>query len=143
METVNTIELGDEAIPPDDEVLKGVLGNSYPAYCELIRLFDDHEMTHEWRYYHDGKAWLCKVQKKKKTIVWMSAWKGFMQATIYVPEKFADGIDQLNISETRKAEIRQTKKVGKSTPCIFEIRDNEVLEDFVQVMQFKIALGGG
>lgn len=141
METVNPIELSDEAITPDDGVLKGVLGNSYPAYCELIKLFDDHGMTHVWRYYHDGKAWLCKVQKKKKTIVWMSAWKGFMKATIYVPEKFADGIDRLNISEARKAEIRQTKKVGKSTPCVFEIRDSGVLEDFVRVMLFKIALG--
>ena len=48
METVNTIELSDEAITPDDGVLKGVLGNSYPAYCELIKLFDDHGMTHGW-----------------------------------------------------------------------------------------------
>jgi hypothetical protein len=140
METVNNIELGDETIYPDEEGLKVVLGNSYPAYCDLIKLFDDNKLTHEWRYYHDGKAWLCKVQKKKKTIVWMSAWKGFMQATIYVPEKFTEGIYRLNISETRKVEIRQTRKVGKSTPCIFEVRNSAVLEDFNQVMQFKIAL---
>ncbi|NMC85802.1 MAG: hypothetical protein GYA58_11000, partial [Anaerolineaceae bacterium] len=56
-------------------------------------------------------------------------------------EKFADGINRLNISEARKAEIRQTKKVGKSTPCVFEIRDSGVLEDFVRMMLFKIALG--
>jgi hypothetical protein len=140
METVNNIELGDETIYPDEEVLIGVLGNSYPAYCDLIKLFDDNQMTHEWRYYHDGKAWLCKVQKKKKTIVWMSAWKGFMQATIYVPERFAEGIYGLNLSEARKVEIRQTRKVGKSTPCIFEVRNSEVLEDFIQVMLFKLAL---
>ena len=140
METVNAIELGDETIYPDEGVLKGVLGNSYPAYCELIKLFDDNNMTHEWRYYHDGKAWLCKVQKKNKTIVWMSAWKGFIQATVYIPEKFAEEIYSLNLSEARKLKIRQTRKVGKSTPCIFEVRNNEVLEDFIQVMQFKLAL---
>jgi hypothetical protein len=140
METVNNLELGDETIYPDEEELKGVLGDSYPAYCDLIKLFDDNKMTHEWRYYHDGKAWLCKVQKKKKTIVWMSAWKGFMQATIYVPEKFAEGIYRLNLSEARKVEIRQTRKVGKSTPCIFKVRNREVVEDFIQVMQFKLAL---
>lgn len=139
METVNAIELGDETIYPDEKVLKGVLGNSYPAYCELIKLFDDNQMTHEWHYYHDGKAWLCKVQKKKKTIVWMSAWKGFMKATIYVPEDLTEEIFRLNLSEARKEKIRQTRKVGKSTPCIFEIRNSGVLEDFKQVMQFKIA----
>jgi hypothetical protein len=140
METVNNIEFGDAAIYPDEGRLKSVLGDSYPAYCDLIKLFDDNMMTHEWRYYHDGKAWLCKVQKKKKTIVWMSAWKGFMQATIYVPEKFAEEIYKLNLSEARKETIRQARKVGKSTPCIFKIHTNEVLEDFNQVMQFKLAL---
>jgi hypothetical protein len=140
METVNKTELGDETIYPDEGVLQSVLGDSYPAYCDLIKLFDDHMMTHEWRYYHDGSAWLCKVQKKKKTIVWMSAWKGFMQATIYVPEKFAEEIYSLNLSEARKEKIRQARKVGKSTPCTFEIRSSEALEEFDQVMQFKIAL---
>lgn len=139
METVNAIELGDETIYPDEKVLKGVLGDAYPAYCDLIKLFDDNQMTHEWRYYHDGKAWLCKVQKKKKTIVWMSAWKGFMQATIYVPEKYVEEIYRLNLSEARKEKVRQTRKVGKSTPCIFEVRNSEALEDLSQVMQFKIA----
>jgi hypothetical protein len=140
METVNKIELADEMICPDEKKLKSVLGESYPAYCGLIKLFDDNEMTHEWRYYHDGKSWLCKVQKKNKTIVWMSAWKGFMQATIYVPEKYAEGIYRLKLSEARKSAIHQARKVGKSTPCIFEVRNSEVLEDFNQVMQFKLAL---
>lgn len=115
-------------------------GDTYPTFCDLIKLFDDNKITHEWRYYHDWKAWLCKVQKKKKTIVWMSAWKGFIQATIYVPEKFTGEINKLNLSEARKEEIRQAMKVGKSTPCTFEIRSSEVLEDFNQVMQFKLAL---
>ncbi len=140
METVNIIEFGDPAIFPDEERIKSVLGDSYPAFCDLIKLFDDNMLTHEWRYYHDGKAWLCKVQKKNKTIVWMSAWKGFMQATIYVPEKFAGEIFKLNLSEARKETIRQARKVGKSTPCTFEVRTSEVLEDFNQVMQFKLAL---
>ena len=140
METVNNIEFGDETIYPDEERLKSVLGDSYPAFCDLIKLFDDNKLTHKWRYYHDGKAWLCKVQKKNKTIVWMSAWKGFMQATIYVPKKYAERIYALDISEARKEEIRQTRKVGKSTPCIFKVHSSEVLADLDQVMQFKMAL---
>jgi hypothetical protein len=140
MEIINNIELKDENIYPDEEVLKKLLGDSYPAYCDLIKLFDDNQMTHEWRYYHDGNTWLCKVQKKTKTIVWMSAWKGFMKATIYVPEKYAEGIYKLNLSEERKEMIRQYTKVGKSTACTFEVRSSDILEDFIQVIQFKMAL---
>lgn len=60
-------------------------------------------MEYTWRYYKDGKAWLCKVQKKRRTIVWMSAWKGYMQATVYVPGKFIEDIYSLDISEGMKA----------------------------------------
>jgi hypothetical protein len=140
METINTIELKDAAIFPDEAVLQGVLGDSYAAYCEMIRLFDQKAMTHEWRYYHDGKAWLCKVQYKKRTIVWMSAWKGYMQASVYIPEGEIEPVCGLPISESQKQKFRQTKNTGKSRPCIFEVRNVDILPDLEQVMQFKIAL---
>lgn len=138
METINQIELKDENRYPSEEVLKPILGESYPAYCVLLELYDRHGLAHEWRYYRDGKAWLCKVQHKKRTIVWMSAWKGYMQATVYVPEKHIDKIYDLEISEAHKDKIRNTKNTGTSKPCIFEMRDTAVLEDFTQVMLFKI-----
>ena len=139
METINNIELYDESVYPDEPVLMRILGESYPAYCELIRLFDQNNLAYEWRYYHDGKTWLCKVQKKSKTIVWMSAWKGYVQATIYFPERSMEEVYQLEIGEDRKEKIRQTKNVGKSKPCIFEVRSIDVLPDFEKVMQFKIS----
>lgn len=140
METINTLELKDEAIYPDEEVLKNVLGDAYSAYVDLLQIFEDNQMEPIWRYYHDGKAWLCKVQKKKKTIVWMSAWKGYMQAAIYMPEKFLDQVYSLEISEAFKEKFRQSRSMGKSRACIFEIRGSEVLADFEKVMQLKIML---
>jgi hypothetical protein len=139
MSANNQIELCDETIYPDEKVLSALFGDGYPAYRELLKLYDANEMEYTWRYYHDGKAWLCKVQKKKRTIVWMSAWRGFIKATIYIPEKHIDAIYKLEISEARRQMIRDTKNTGTSKPCIFEIRNVEVLEDFDKVMQFKIA----
>jgi hypothetical protein len=138
METINRIELRDENVYPDEHVLRAVLGESYDAYMRLTELFDNNQMSYEWRYYHDGKAWLCKVQKKKRTIIWMSAWKDYMQATIYFPHKYLNGVYELDIGETLKDKIRLTKDVGKSKPCIFEIRDQQIIEDFEKVMKFKI-----
>lgn len=140
METTNDLQLKDENIYPDDSVLKQVLGQSFDAYRDLLELFSQNEITHEWRYYRDGKAWLCKVQKKKKTIVWMSAWNGYIKATIYFPERYLEELLALNISELMKENIRSVKRVGKSVPCIFEIRDKAVLTDFNEVMQLKMRL---
>jgi len=140
MDTINTIALTDPAVYPDEQVLHGVLGKSYNAYCRLLKLFDDHEMEYTWRYYKDGKAWLCKVQKKKRTIVWMSAWKGYVKATIYFPEKYIDEIYRLDIGEETVHRIKKTKNTGKSKPCIFEIRNTELLKDIGKVIEYKIAV---
>lgn len=138
LESVNKIELSDRSVYPDEAVLRGVLGRSYQSYCAMLELFNRNGMLYEWRYYMDGKAWLCKVQKKKRTIVWMSAWKGFMKATIYIPEKHLDRVYALPIHEETKERIRTTKNVGKSKPCIFEIRNQRILKDMNTVIQFKI-----
>jgi len=138
MDTKDKKELTDKSVYPDESILRGVLGRSYQAYCALLELFDRNEMQYEWRYYDDGKAWLCKVQKKKKTIVWMSVWKGFMKAGIYIPVRLLDNVFELPISEETKERIRNTKNVGKSKPCIFDIRNQKILKDMDIVMQFKI-----
>lgn len=138
METINNIELRDENIYPDENILQGILGESYSAYRELLELFERNELVPEWRYYKDGKSWLCKVQKKKKTVAWMSAWSGFMQATIYMPQRLMEAVYALDISEERKIKIKETKNVGKSKPCIFEVYSSDVLEEFNTVMQFKM-----
>jgi hypothetical protein len=138
METINKIELTDESVYPDEKILMDVLGKSYAAYCELLELFEKNQMHPGWRYYKDGKAWLCKVQRKKKTIVWISAWKGYMQAAIYLPERLIGQVYALDITKETRDKIKTTKNVGKSKPCIFEIRESSILNDFEKVMQFKI-----
>lgn len=138
METINSKQLTDEDIYPDESVLKKVLGKSYNAYLDLLKLFENNDLIYEWRYYKDGKAWLCKVQKRKRTIVWMSAWRGYLKATVYFPERYIKDIYKLNISSEAKNKIKKTKNVGKSKPCVFEIRNKKVLKDLDKVMKFKI-----
>ena len=138
MTTENALQLRDESTYPDKSVLMSVLGESLEAYEELLRLFEKNDLDHEWHYYKDGGAWLCKVQKKKKIIVWMSVWKEFVQAAIYLPLRLLDEILDLDIQDDMKTKISETKNVGKSKPCIFEIRDKSLLSDFEKVMLFKI-----
>lgn len=140
METINTIELKDESVYPDENVLKGVLEEAYPAYLELLKLYASKKLESEWRYYKDGKTWLCKVQYKKKTIVWMSAWKGFMQATVYILDRHLEGLKGLDISVKTKKKIMSTKNVGKSKPCIFEVKNTDILADIDKVIEYKMAV---
>ena len=64
MDTVNTVELVDESIYPDDDVLRSVLGESFPAYQALLQFFEGKELAPEWRYL---MAIVCKVQRRNLT----------------------------------------------------------------------------
>ena len=81
MGIMNDFELKDESVYPEDEVLRSHLGDSYDSYCRLLELFAIYDLIYEWRYYHDVKKWLCKVQKGKRTIIWMCAKKAVRSAT--------------------------------------------------------------
>lgn len=137
METINNLELRDENQYPSDDTLRAILNESFLSYKKLLEIYDAYDLNYEWRYYHDGKAWLCKVQKKKRTIVWMSAWKGYMQAALYFPEKYIKQVFDLDISEEMKENFRSTKHVGKSKPFIFIVREESILKDFETVMKYK------
>ncbi|MBN1760988.1 MAG: DUF3788 family protein [Chitinispirillaceae bacterium] len=137
METTPEMKLRDKEIFPDDIVLKKALGKSFKIYSRLLKLFADNEMTHEWRYYRDGNAWLCKVQRKKRTIVWMSAWTEFIKATIYFPEKYLEKVYDLKINRELKEKFCTSKNIGKSKACVFEIDQENILDEFEQVMLLK------
>ena len=138
MTVKNVVQLRDESDYPNNEVLANVLGQSYGAYEDLLNLFKKLDLNPEWRYYKDGNAWLCKVQKKKKTIVWISVWEGYFQAAFYFPLRLLDNILELEIDQKLKDSFLETKNVGKSKPCIFNFYDRNLLDDFEKVMLLKI-----
>lgn len=135
------IQLTDENLFPDEVVLQGVLGTGYPLYRELVQGFERRGFTLEWRFYHDGKAWLGKVQHKKRTIVWMSAWEGFVKATVYLPEQDASGLVGLDLSPATKDALSAAKRVGKSLPCTFDLTRAAPLRELEMVMDYKLETG--
>ena len=135
---MEALQLTNENIFPDEAVLKATLGGSFNTYQALLEIFEENSLIHEWRYYKDGKAWLCKVQYKKKTVVWMSAWKGYLKASIYMPERLCEDLFNTGISEDTIKRIKETRKIGKSIACTFEIRNKKALKDLEKVMKFKM-----
>ena len=116
------------------------MGNAFQAYLGLLDIFRRQNLSAEWRYYHDGKAWLLKVQKKQKTLVWISAWNGFIKVTIYLPLKHLDRFFELDIDDSIKQEVAQSKDIMKSRPCTFKIREAGMLDDFENVLKLKMEI---
>ena len=117
------IGLTDKSIFPDEKVLRDILDNSYDLYLELTNFQNENNLSHEWRFYNDGKAWLCKIfNGKKKTLGWLSAYDGYYKIVVYIPISLKDKIVYLDEEKKIKEIIDNAKTVGKSLACIVDVK---------------------
>lgn len=131
--------LTDESAFPDDAVLKDVLGPRFEAYRSLIDAVTgpDHGLAAEWRYYRDGKAWLCKVTHRRKTVFWLSAWDEGLKTAFYFSEKNEAGVFDLDIDAGRKDAFRQAEPIGRVKPLVVVVRDGSELPDVLELARYR------
>jgi len=126
-------------IYPTDEVLKDTLGTVYPVYRKLIDDITGNTLNliPEWRYYKDGNAWLCKVVNKKRTVLWISVWEGYIIAGIYFSQKNYEGVFELPISEQIKRKFAEVNHIGRMILLIMNIDKMEQLPDLLTVIEYR------
>ena len=136
---METMLLRDKEQYPAGEILKDALGGSYGPFSELMAKISGNEfgLVHEWHYFNDGKAWLCKVIYKKKTIFWLSVWEGCFKTTFYFTEKSGAGIAELDIKDNLKKDFAAGKPVGRLHALVMVISRREQLPDLLKVIAYK------
>jgi hypothetical protein len=135
--------LNDPAVSPTAELLEEALGRAYPAlraFTDTI-LSDEFSLIPEWRYYRDGKAWLCKITSGKRTAAWLSVWRGYFKVTLYFTEKSGAGIDELAIADSLKEQYRSHRPVGRLKPLVVEVKKKAQLRDIYTVLHYKLGTG--
>ena len=134
--------LRDPKVFPAAEVLEEVLQRAYPVFEELIEIITTPEFSlePEWKYYKDGKSWLCKVRHKKKTIFWLSVWNQYFKAGFYFTSATSAGVTGLDIKKSLKENLNQSKPIGKLIPLIVDLRKREQLKDLLKIIEYKKSL---
>ena len=132
--------LKDPDILPTKEVLEKVLGIKYLVFKEFMNTAESEELKlkPEWRYYKDGKAWLCKITFRKKTVVWLSVWSDCFKLGLYFTEKSGEGIPGLKIDDSIKEFYLNHKPIGKLKPIVVEVRMKSQLVDINTLIKYKI-----
>jgi len=116
-----------------------LLKRSYAAYEKLIAAIAEPPLllAHEWRFYKDGKAWLCKITYKKKTVAWLSLWNGHFKLAFYFSEKAGSCITELEIAQVLKNQYATTEPIGKLHPLVVEVEKSSQLADLLTLMAYK------
>jgi hypothetical protein len=136
---METMVLKEPKVAPTKKVLENALGKTYEVYEELMDTITgkSYELIPEWHYYNDGKAWLCKVQYKKKTVFWLSVWDHYFKMAFYFTEKNSKGIFELDINENIKKSFAEHKPFGKMLPLVLPINKKSQLKDALKIVEYK------
>ena len=143
--------LREAAIIPTPEIIADGLGETAnQAYTAFIEKMQDADLSlMAWRYYNDGKAWLSKGEykwvtkrgtNKVKPIFWLSIWEGFFRVAFFFSNATRDQLLMLPISQSAKELIQNAKAMGKTMkylPVVFDVRDNQPIEDLLVLSQFR------
>ena len=100
---------------PSQEIIFSHLGRSKNLWKSLFdyihKIYPDFE--EEWRYYKDGKSWLLKIIRKKKTVCWISVLSKKFKMTFYFTDRAEPAIMGSSISDELKENFNNGKYFNK------------------------------
>lgn len=135
--------LRDAEITPTMDVLENIVGKDiFSVYEKIYKTItsSEFELNPEWNFYKDGKAWLCKVSHKKKTVFWLSVWDTGIKTSFYFTEKTRSGVLELAINEELKQHFENAKLIGKLIPLTLVVENKTQLDDLKTLIIYKKAL---
>jgi hypothetical protein len=136
---METMLLREPEVLPTKEVLERVLGERFSVLNELVDIISKPEngLVLDWRYYKDGKAWLCKASYKKKTVFWLSVWDGFFKINFYFNQKNYLGVLDLELAEEIKNDFIKKVDHAKFIPLSMNVSEKDQIRDILKIINYK------
>lgn len=131
--------LKDENEYPNDEILRSYLGKVKITWDSFINLLKENYplFSGEWRYYNDGKNWLFKITKKKKTICWVSIYHNMFKTTFYFSDKAEDLITKSELKKEYIDQFLSGKRYGKIRAITVDIIKSTDLNTTKELIKIK------
>jgi hypothetical protein len=134
--------LTDKAKFPTEKVIYSHIGKTKTLWLSLFEhIHADHsDLSEEWRYYNDGKSWLLKVTRKKKTIFWLSVVKDAFRTTFYFNDRAEQAIADSSISDELKEQFTGGKRYGPIRGLTITYKRKKDVENAKKLIALKIAV---
>ena len=135
------IFLTDPNVEPTDELITTIIGSNNIYWQKIIKYLDDHhnDISEVWRFYNDGKCWLYRTLRKKKTIYWIGILKDTFRITFYLSDKAESFIEESTLSDNLKEEFHNTKG-AKFRSATVVMRSDEDLENVLKLIEIKLKI---
>jgi hypothetical protein len=93
-----------------------------------------------WQFYKDGKSWLLKIVKKKKTVCWISVYKKSFEMTFYFTDRAEKSIIESKISTELKEQFTNAKYYNKIRPLSITFNNKNDVEFAKLLINIKVSV---
>ena len=132
--------LRDPEAYPSDERLEAALKGGFAVFAALRRNLAAAGCHPEWRYYNDGKAWLCKLLAGKRNLGWLHVYDGFCCVTVYFTQRHRAAVVAAEIPQPLKEAFARTSAAGRLIPLCVRVADEEDVDAAMAVFRLKKGL---
>jgi len=132
--------LDDKNKFPTEDVIFSHIGKSQTLWKALFDyIHAEHaDFVEEWRYYNDGKSWLLKVTRKKKTVFWLSVYENTFKIGAYFTDKYKTAVRTSALSADLKEQF-QSNKIGKLRGIIITFKKKSDVENAKRLIALKLS----
>ena len=134
--------LKDPLVTPNDNLLFSIIGDKSILWQRIISyLRENHtDISEVWKFYNDGKCWLFRTLKKKKTIFWVGILDGTFRVSFYLGGKAEPLIAQSDLPEKIKNDFINDKSNSMFRSITIKIGDAEDAENVIKLIEIKLKL---
>jgi len=134
--------LKDPLVIPNDELVFSIIGDKSMLWQRIIRyLLENHsDISEIWRFYNDGKCWLFRTLKKKKTIFWVGIIDGTFRVSFYLGGKAEPLIVKSDLPERIKDEFLNDQSNSMFRSITIKMGDAEDAENVIKLIEIKLKL---
>ncbi len=134
--------LSDKSIVPTDDFIFSIIRERKVHWLRIMNYLSENypDASGTWNYYNDGKQWLFKYVRKKKTIFWASLLIDTFRITFYLGNKAESVIENSGLPVSIKEEFKTAKKYGLIRPVTLIIRNEEDVDNVLKMIVIKVKL---
>jgi hypothetical protein len=102
-------------------------------------LYDNNnDISEAWKYYNDGKSWLFRTLRKKKTIFWISILEDTFRIAFWFAERLEPNILQSDLPDKLKIDYQNAKSFNKSRCIYIDMQDSEDVQNVKKLIDLRM-----
>lgn len=136
--TENVFNIKDQK--PETSQLAEKLGPAFKYWQEIRQSAVDicGTTTEEWKFYGAKYGWQMKTFLKKRNLFFLIPSESSFRVVFIFGDRAVGAIDESDIAESLKEEIRSAKKYAEGRGLSIEVRDGTHIPDIKRLLEIKV-----